>query len=126
MTTKEKAKARAEGLRRPSLQRQERAEIRKGRQQRRQKREKAKRRKVARFRKRPQHNLGTHTQRRRVGTLGKENRPRTDRKVGHCKDASGGALRVIEGSGNLIARGTSVCYAARESSPVEGVSNGIL
>jgi hypothetical protein len=52
--------------------------------------------------------------------------PRTDLKVGHYKDARGGALRAREGSGNLIARGTSVCYAARESSPVEGVSNGIL
>ena len=42
------------------------------------------------------------------------------------KDARGSALRARKGFGNLIARGTSVCYAARESSPVEGVSNGIL
>jgi hypothetical protein len=126
----------------------------KGRQQRRQKREKAKRenartgkrqeqgkakqdgrvnspirrrREESRpLQKRPQHDPGTHTQRQRVGTLGKENRPRNRPEGRHYKDARGGALRAREGFGNLIARGTSVCYAARESSPVEGVSNGIL
>jgi hypothetical protein len=51
---------------------------------------------------------------------------RTDLKDGNYKDASEECARAREGPGNLIARRTSVCYAARESSPVEGVSNGIL
>jgi hypothetical protein len=71
-----------------------------------------------------QEGRGTETDKPCVGKL----KPAPLKTKGMAPDEGnlkgGGRWRL--GLGNLIARGVGVCYAARESSPVEGVSNGIL